>query len=189
MRSICAQINLYYDYKGRYEFTLAPLNYYKRKKIKFNLRYHGYLDELHELNKLDNCRVIKIGNVSITKYIKGLHLNGNQLTKLPSIICNFKSLKYLYIYNNQITSLPSWICKLKSLTYLSLHDNQLTSLPSSLYDLKSLEYLYIYNNQLTELSSLVGNLKMLKVIYLYNNKLTNMQVSHIRGLLPNCSVR
>jgi len=181
-RLISKTVELYYDYQGRYEFTLAPLNYYERQKIKFKLRKNI------GLNKLDNCRVIKIGNRSVTKYITGLNLPYNNiLTNLPSIY-KLKLLSFLLISNQQLQTLPSLICNLKSLKYLHFYNNQLTELPSTICRLKSLIFLNLTYNNLTNLPSSICNLKSLKSLYINHNQLTDEYISNIRRLLPNCIV-
>jgi len=156
MRLFCKELLRYYNYHHRYEFTLAPLNYYERHKIKIKLRHNI------NLNKLDNCRVIQMGNLSVTKYITKLDLSYNKLTS-PPVVNNLTSLTCLDLSDNQLTS-PPIVNNLTSLKYLDLSDNQLTSPP------------------------IVNNLKSLIYLYLYNNQLTNEHVSYIRKLLPNCNV-
>jgi len=95
MKLFCKESHRYYDYHHRYEFTIAPLNYYERQKIKLKLRHNIDLD------KLDNCRVIKVGNRSVTKYITNLSFK--QLTS-PPVVNNLTSLTHLYLSNNQLTN-------------------------------------------------------------------------------------
>jgi len=159
-RTICKEVNWYYDYRGRYEFCLAPLNYYKRQKIKFNLRLN------RGLYKLDNCRVIKICNKSVTKYITKLNISYNLITQLPLQIDHLQFLTHLNLSGNQLTNLPSSICNLKAIMRLGLSHNKLTKLPLN-----------------------IGNLKSLTYINLFGNRLTNDYITYIRSLLPNCSVR
>jgi len=195
----------YYKFYGRYEFCLAPLNYYERQKIKIKLRKTG------NLYLAANYRFIEIHGQIVTKYLTELyhdnknltnisssicnlktliHLNlfNNKLTKIPSFICNFKLLTVMFLGNNQLTSLPSTIGNLKSLAMLSLINNKLTNLPSSMSDLKSLEYLDLSFNHLTELPSMISNFKSLKYIYLNNNQLKNDYIIYVNNLLPKCIV-
>jgi len=207
LRIFSHEVQQYYDYRGRYEFTRAPLSYYERQKIKFKLR--RYYDDLY---KLDNCRVINIGYVSGTKYKRSMYLynnnlthltpiisnfksliildlSSNNLTKIPSIIGKLKSLEWFSVSNNQLTELPSIICNLKSLVILELSYNQLTNLPPLIGNLISLRYLSVFRNQLTELPSSISNLVLLQNFYLHDNQLTYDYISHIHNLLPNCQVR
>jgi len=177
-RGISAQIYKYYEYKDRYEFTLTPLNYYERQKIKLKLRSSWYsLEHLYSLKHLDNCKVILIGNWIATKYATGLQLDNTKLTVLSSMIGKLRLLKYLYISHNKLTNLPASIGNLKSLKQIYIGGNKITYLPSSIGNLKSLECLYMPHNQLTELPSSIGNLKALKWLCIYDNPLINLPLS------------
>jgi len=176
------QISTYYDICGRYEFTIKPLSYYERRKIKIKLGYNAGLDEL------DNCKVIKIGNRYVTKYITKLDLSYKNLTNLPSSIWNLKLLTNLYLHENPISILPSSIGKLKLLKYLIISYTNLTNLPSTIGNLKSLMTMDITNNKLTGLPLSMGDLKSLKELYLYGNQLKYDHLNDLLGLLPNCKI-
>jgi len=160
MRSISVQIYNYYNYHHRYEFTLAPLNYYERQKIKLNIRINKGLD------KLDNYAFLQIGdNKKVTRYKKSLNLYDNRLTKLPSNICKLRSLQRLCLCHNQLTDLPLSLCKLKSLEYICMGENKLTHIPVCIGKLKSLRYYHISVTQMTD-----ENIEYLKIIlpFLYS---------------------
>ena len=88
-----------------------------------------------------------------------LSLSGNNLTELPELPPNLKSL---YCYNNHLTMLPILPHNLK---YLRCCNNNLTELP--ILPL-TLEHLYCQNNNLTELPELPITLNRL---YCHNNHL------------------
>jgi len=170
-RAICKVLNWYYDYQDRYEFTLKQLSYYKRQKIKFDLRLNRRLD------KLDNCRILKIYDKWVTKYITKLDIGGwiYQYISLPILqyeITKLKSLTFLDIHCHKLKYLPSTIGNLKSLIHLDLSYNQLTYLPETIGNLKSLIFLNLHCNQLTYLPETIGNLKSLIVLCVSNNQLT-----------------
>jgi len=170
-RAICKILYRYYDYKCRYEFTLKPLNYHNRQKIKFKLRYNIGLD------KLDNYKVINIGNQNVTKYITAFDSIENHLTELPLIIYNFKSLTYLCFTANKLEYVPSFICNFKFLKSLNLSNNELKELPLSIGNLVLLEEISLGYNKLTEIPSSIGNLVLLTRLDICYNELTNLPSS------------
>jgi len=199
-RVICKVLYRYYDYQGQYEFTLKPLNYHNKQKIKFNLRIAHVLfssdnclcvefDKVtFECNNilirrfskyyiLDNVRFVKTWHLNMTKYKITLELRDYKLISIPPIIYNLKSLKHLDLsYNKIINILPS-IGKLKSLEYLNISCNRLINIPTSIGKLKLLKKLDLHGNQITELPASVCNLESLEDLNVFDNKLTNLPAS------------
>jgi hypothetical protein len=106
-----------------------------------------------------------------------LHLNENQLTKLPATIGQLKNLETFYLSENNITILPPEIGQLTKLNYLYLNDNKLTSFPESVGQLTNLEMLNVANNKLTKLPESFGKLKKLKKLTIDLYKLTSLPES------------
>ncbi|XP_058099831.1 putative disease resistance protein At4g19050 [Magnolia sinica] len=80
--------------------------------------------------------------------IRYLHLEGMQITSLPSSISKLHNLRHLLFINcNSLISIPDeFFAKLRQLRILDLHGNdKLESLPSSLSILVNLRKLILYN--------------------------------------------
>lgn len=123
--------------------NLATLDLRNNKLIEspdFNsldLPFLHYLYMNHnELNGMLDCNF---------RYLYCIDLSNNKLTKLPK----FKSgnLKILCLNNNELSNIPSSICDFRFLIRLSLLNNELTTLPESITEL-NLTYFNIFNNKL-----------------------------------------
>jgi len=199
---ICKEVYNYYNYHDCYEFTITPLNYYNRQRIKFRLRRNIGLD------KLDNCKIIKTSNMHITWYATSLYLcncniitlpskasidckllkildiSENKLTILPSRIGKCKSIKCLYLNHNRLIKLPTSIGNLTLITDLNIAFNRLTELPCSIGNLRSLVYLQLQYNQLTKLPPSIGNLTLITDLDIAFNRLTELppSISNLKSL-------
>jgi len=174
LRLLLHDINKYYDYYHRYEFTTKPLDYYERQKIKFKMRYNKHE---YDFSNLDNCKFIRIVNQNITspfvtKYITNLNLKYVGMSH-PPIIHELKLLKVLMLSDNDLIK-PPVFNKLKLIRYIDISRNQLI-MPPVVNHLKSLTYIRLSNNQLTA-SPIVDNLKSLKYLILSHNQLTTYPI-------------
>jgi len=59
----------------------------------------------------------------------GQHKSPNQLTNLPKLFGNLKSLQHLELEDNNLTALPETFSNLHKLQLASLSHNQLIKLP------------------------------------------------------------
>src|SRR5262249_56887563 len=62
--------------------------------------------------------------------LKRLHLNSNQLVRLPESIGRLAQLEELYLHRNQLTQLPESIRQLARLRKLYLHGNEALDIPA-----------------------------------------------------------
>lgn len=83
-------------------------------------------------------------------FLQRLYLNNNNLTKLPSGVCQLTQLRVLDLSNNELTVLPSKLSLLFNLRVLLLFDNAISVLPSSIGDLFQLQFLGLYGNPILE---------------------------------------
>ena len=100
-----------------------------------------------------------------------LDLGGYTLQTLPEEIGRLTWLTHLSLRNNELTTLPSVICELVQLQQLSLADNRLTSLPEEIGALTSLTHLNLKNNQLSDLPAGLLHLDQLESLQLAGNRL------------------
>ena len=54
-----------------------------------------------------------------------MNLSDNYLMSIPESIENLSTLENLYLFNNQLTSLPSTICNITEWCYIGLNGNNL----------------------------------------------------------------
>ena len=80
-----------------------------------------------------------------------LSLNKAQLASIPGeIFTKLSRLEKLELSENNLTRLPSEICQLSKLIYLSAARNKLESLPSEFFKLKSLRSLDLHSNNIRD---------------------------------------
>ncbi|TFG23533.1 MAG: leucine-rich repeat domain-containing protein [Promethearchaeota archaeon] len=108
------------------------------------------------------------------KSIKFINLEGNRLESLPSSIGNFTAVEKIQLRFNKLRYLPEAIGKLITLKKLYMQYNQLRELPESFGNLTQLEKLKLNNNIIRILPESFGNLKSLKYLNLSNNKLIRL---------------
>uniref|UniRef100_A0ABM0MXI8 Protein lap1-like n=1 Tax=Saccoglossus kowalevskii TaxID=10224 RepID=A0ABM0MXI8_SACKO len=70
--------------------------------------------------------------------VKGILLNGNNISEIPENISCLRHLEWLDLSDNNLGTIPDNIGNLSQLTYLSLKGNPLINLPMSLRRLKNL---------------------------------------------------
>jgi len=185
-RDVCQ----YFDQNHKYEFTRAPLNYYERQKIIYELRIHN-----HDSIGLDNCKVINIGNINVSKYRTNMCMDWNPIN-ISSIykLKLLKRLQFEHIYNKKlsckiiklphlielaliygpITSLPFEIDGLRSLETLIITYTTLQTFPLEICRLTSLNCLRINHSNITNIPSEICQLSLLNELYLNNNRITQI---------------
>ncbi|MGX9728387.1 MAG: COR domain-containing protein [Candidatus Electronema sp. VV] len=117
---------------------------------------------------MTNEEVLKVIRKAKAEGATSLDLSSNNLTALPSEICQLTSLTELDLSRNNLTSLPLKICQLTNLIEISLSYNQLTVLPSEICQLKNLTYLDLSSNRIIALPPEICQLKNLTVLKLWN---------------------
>ncbi|XP_071951286.1 DISP complex protein LRCH3-like isoform X2 [Antedon mediterranea] len=105
-----------------------------------------------------------------------LNLSRNQLTILPSELCNL-SLEVLIVSNNKLVSLPEDIRHLSSLRNLDASCNEISTLPSSVSDMESLMHFNVRHNRLENLPEELSRLK-LRMLDISCNKITHIPASY-----------
>ncbi|MEH2241428.1 COR domain-containing protein [Nostoc sp.] len=136
---------------------------------------------------MTNEELLQIIEQAAKEKVIMLFLQGNQLSSLPSKICQLSNLRTLDLSTNQLSSLPLEISQLSKLTTLFLRNNKLTSLPPEIGQLSNLTTLYLDNNQLSSLPPEFSQLSNLTTLYLDNNQLSSLppeicQLSNLRTL-------
>lgn len=124
--------------------------------------------------------------IMLMKELEDLHLQLNNLDRLPPTICSIASLKKLRLGGNGLTTLPERIGKLKNLELLTLWSNDLSELPQEIGELINLKALNIaHNQQLTRLPDSIVSLKKLQAFDWYGqeeNVLTERQLLWLQEL-------
>ena len=83
----------------------------------------------------------------------------NQLSYLPSSVCQLPNLQGLVVNNNRLVSLPEEIGRLGSLMELDASCNEITHLPVQIGDLAALRSLDLRRNHLQEVPVGEENIK------------------------------
>lgn len=124
--------------------------------------------------------------ILILEKLEDLHLQHNELTSLPPMICNIVSLRKLRLGANCLESLPTHIRNLKNLELLTLWSNNLSALPEEIGELVNLKALNISDNEnLNSLPDTITRLTNLKEFEWYGSgekELTVQQLLWLRDL-------
>lgn len=93
-------------------------------------------------------------NLSHLSFLIFLQCRKNKIKMLPEGVpgANHKDLTLFHISSNEISSLPSSICECPSLTTIYANSNKIYDLPSNFSQMKSLESCNLSNNSITKLS-------------------------------------
>ena len=110
-------------------------------------------------------------NICNLERLTRLDLTNNKIVVLPRTIGGLVSLRNLQIGNNLLSSLPSSIGKLLLLKKLDVECNSLSFLPRSVGEAVSLEKLCCSSNKLHELPTTLSELPHLKSLLVSNNQL------------------
>ena len=101
-----------------------------------------------------------------------LDMGGMMINHLHNGLFAYKFLTCLYLNHNNLTSLPPLISELKSLQILNLTGNKLSQLPVELSLVVSLKELLLFDNQLTFIPPEFGQLYQLDVLGLEGNPMS-----------------
>ena len=101
--------------------------------------------------------------VLFSPQLKGVNVNDNHISVLPSGLRYSKNLSIIKAKNNQLSeqlfsALPP------KLVWLDVANNQIKELPTEVFSLKRLEYLNVSGNTIDSLPSAIGNLKKLEYL-------------------------
>ena len=111
------------------------------------------------------------------------HFNNQSLVAVPSHVWLMAhSLRGLHLDHNCLTSLPSAIGTLTHLEKLSLHDNQLSELPHEIGCLVLLRELRVDRNRLSYLPDTVTRCVSLEVLHIDGNPICALP--HALGDIP-----
>jgi CCR4-NOT transcription complex subunit 6 len=101
-----------------------------------------------------------------------LDMGGMMINHLHTGLFAYKFLTCLYLNHNNLTSLPPLISELKSLQVLNLTGNKLSQLPVELSLVVSLRELLLFDNQLTFIPPEFGQLYQLDILGLEGNPMS-----------------
>lgn len=82
-----------------------------------------FLNEERRFNLDENIEVL-----SLLPHLRILHLENDQLNKLPKKIYRLNHLESLYLNNNKFKEFPTELKEMPNLKYLDFHDNKLSPL-------------------------------------------------------------
>jgi Leucine-rich repeat (LRR) protein len=106
-----------------------------------------------------------------------LSLNGNNLTRVPSVLKYFPKLQQVHLHMNKITDLKE-LCRKSyaNLEVVDLGNNKIREVPIALaHYLSSLNFLNLVNNDLSQVPPLFGLHKTLKTLQLDGNPLKTLR--------------
>lgn len=131
------------------------------------------LDMLTVLNLQGNCIKTLPQCLCDMKMLYELNVSENKLTEVPAYLCSARSnlcstLRFLHLDKNQLCKLPNNIFMLKNLFTLSASHNTLKSLPPGIGLLKSLKIINFSHNSLSYLPNSFSSFN-LQSLDLYNN--------------------
>lgn len=120
--------------------------------------------------------------VAVSKTLKSLKLNENELTLIPKELTKLTCLTYLDLSNNHLATLHKDLSNLTSLKHLDISHNYFTKLPLEVWELPSLTDLNISHNKLTVLAPAIGKLTNLSKLDISANNLDTFPATI--GTLP-----
>jgi Leucine-rich repeat (LRR) protein len=165
-----------YKYNG---IDFFNVNYCKTFKVFYSL---GRNFKNYNVKKLWNKKEIDFGSLKLThinpdieylKHISTLSFFTNNISLIPSQLCQLINLNSLVLSCNKITSLPTEIGYLTNLKRLYLFGNKLITLPEELCSLPNLKMLNVSDNYINILPTYMGNLTKLTKLYLHGNNYQN----------------
>ncbi|XP_034182760.2 PH domain leucine-rich repeat protein phosphatase [Osmia lignaria lignaria] len=112
--------------------------------------------------------------------IEELVLSQNQLTNTNNnliLLHRFPKLRALHLESNELMKIPRELLELRELTYLNLSDNKIEKIPADISQLINLRELILDRNGIKELPHELGKLKNLRNISLAGNCLNDLPSS------------
>lgn len=165
---------------------LSTIDDLSKVQFRFTKPVYTYIDEILKFLSIKNISCIIIKNASNlsdlflhtilntrNSSLRHLIFTNSNLTKIPSVISNMKSLETLNLSKNKITKIPKSIGKLINLKYLNLSHNEIQSLPISMKCMRQLKNVNISNNKIKNIGSIFEKIEIKKVKY-SNNPLENI---------------
>ncbi|CAG8443197.1 7210_t:CDS:10 [Diversispora eburnea] len=122
---------------------------------------------------MKNIRELPVEIIIVAKNykIERFGLDQNQLTNLPTEICNLTCLRYLNISQNAFREFPE-LCSLPSLEILDISKNKIRKLPKDFGKLMTLKALQMSKNQIKKLPTYIGDMKHLQYLKVDYNPIT-----------------
>ena len=103
-----------------------------------------------------------------------MYLSGTNLTMIPTDIFKLTNLEVLHLNHNQIKKIPKQINQLKKLKSLKISYNQLNTIPRELFALSQLENLHLSHNRIKQVTYDLNKLIHLKELYLFGNDIRGL---------------
>jgi Leucine-rich repeat (LRR) protein len=104
-------------------------------------------------------------------------INDCCLTEIPLLVVRFPMLTKLSAFGNNIQKVPSVLCNAEYLEYLGLSSNAIDELPVEIGKLRQLRFLYLDSNKLKHLPRELGKCVSLKALNLSGNLLESLPTS------------
>ncbi|WCJ42292.1 Disease resistance protein (CC-NBS-LRR class) family [Euphorbia peplus] len=101
--------------------------------------------------------------------LRSLHLNGSNMSVLPSSIKKMKHLRYLDVSISKTNKLSRSITKLYNLQTLNLSNSTITELPEFITELFNLQTLKVSNSKIKELPESINKLQKLQTLDVSNS--------------------
>ncbi|WCJ42289.1 NB-ARC domain-containing disease resistance protein [Euphorbia peplus] len=101
--------------------------------------------------------------------LRSLHLNGSNMSELPSSIKKMKHLRYLDVSISKTNKLSRSITKLYNLQTLNLSNSTITELPEFITELFNLQTLKVSNSKIKELPESINKLQKLQTLDVSNS--------------------
>ena len=176
--------NIQLLYLSQNELVSLPSNISNLRNIQILKLDHNQLVSLPsdisnlrniQLLKLDHNQLVSIPELSRSKKLLFLRLDGNHLSSLSNYTFPIRSiLKDLILSNNALTSLPSGLfINLPKLERLHLSQNELVSLPYDISNLRNIQILLLDHNRLVSIPKL-NHFKKLRIMQVDGNNISSL---------------
>ena len=136
--------------------------------------YIGELEDLVDLDLRGNILDSLPNEISRLRRLTGLHLDGNNFGKLPTLLFNMAGLERLSLSNNRLTNLPKELGNLEELVSVDISSNSFGRLPAVLWGLKKLARLDASDNEIERIPGSIGALTNLAYLDLSRNRIGEM---------------
>jgi hypothetical protein len=164
---------------------LLSLNGYNKNE---DLPYYAKASENDTSNII--WRVLRNDGIEDGRVAK-LYLTGNLegnsgpfITKLPENLKKLDKLRHLALMENNLTEIPAIVYELKSLESLNLYWNKISTISDSIKNLAQLDTLILGENALKSFPEAIGELKNLKYFQFYPNDSLRTIPTSITALTP-----
>lgn len=153
--------------------------------------YGGNLEELPDIGKLRNLRVISVTHCPLRMLpesfydlgsLEEMFVYNTNLEKLGEGLGNLRKLRSISIFGNKLTEVPGSIGDLCDLRYLIVEGNSVRGLPESILMLGNLEYLDVQDNMISDLPDGIAGMRSLGIVKARGNMIGEKRKGELVGM-------